>query len=179
MTFVDLYFVVLRSGCRGVVRWHCLHCCFHMALAWPVRAVVLLAFWSFFGWTPTFSVLLGFAGFHSNTFSVLLEIAIDNAHARCAGNPATRFRQFSDCPHSPLSPCSDASELVDRQAPAAAQRVHCLELAHHYSFVRPLHSTTTRVRSMAIALGRRSGFLLEFCGVCTFSVYSEICAAYF
>ena len=40
---------------------------------------LLLAFYSSFRWTPTFSVLLGFAGLLSNTFSVLLEIAIDAA----------------------------------------------------------------------------------------------------
>jgi hypothetical protein len=77
----EAWFDGIASIVASTWRWHGLH------------GRLLLACWSFFGWTPTFSVLLGFAGFHSNTFSVLLEIAIDNAHARCAGNPATRFRR--------------------------------------------------------------------------------------
>ena len=85
---------------------------------------LLLAFYSSFRWTPTFSVLPGFRGL---AFSVLLEIAIDahaHAHAMCRhGNPAPHnlgapspwpfFR--SSIPGHP--PC-DASELVDWQAPA-------------------------------------------------------------
>lgn len=107
---------------------------------------LLLAFYSSFRWTPTFSVLLGFAGLLSNTFSVLLEIAIDahaHAHAMCRhGNPAPHnlgapspwpfFR--SSIPGHP--PC-DASELVDWQAPATAQCVHRLLLAHHIQPCRP------------------------------------------
>ena len=107
---------------------------------------LLLAFYSSFRWTPTFSVLLGFAGLLSNTFSVLLEIAIDahaHAHAMCRhGNPAPHnlgapspwpfFR--SSIPGPP--PC-DASELVDWQAPATAQCVHRLLLAHHIQPCRP------------------------------------------
>ena len=102
---------------------------------------LLLAFYSSFRWTPTFSVLLGFAGL-SNTFSVLLEIAIDAARDVPAtlhhnlGAPSFTLALFSiEHPCGP-PPC-DASELVDWQAPATAQRVHRLLLAHHIQPCRP------------------------------------------
>ena len=54
-------------------------CLWHRVRVEFLAGRLLLAFYSSFRWTPTFSVLLGFAGLLSNTFSVLLEIAIDAA----------------------------------------------------------------------------------------------------